>query len=337
MGARLFGHEFLAEKREEIGAERINRDQEYPQKRRPIERLIDDIGVAERKFPGDRQEDGVFAIEAGEWNHARHRQAADEKRPVRGGHDPPQAAEAADVDHAAHRVHHAPRGEKQQRLEKRMRDQVEYAGRHAQDRAGAQRQKHIAQMTDRRVGEDPLQVGLRHGNDRAQQGGQPADDRHHVQRQGRSGEKRHAPRDHIHPGGDHRRGVDQRADGRGAFHRVRQPDVQRKLRALAAGAEHQQQANRRADRAADDRLQAGQPSLPQNAGDRGRAAGRRIVEIERAVSGPDQKYSQGKAEIADPIDQERLLAGGGRRRLFVPESDEQIAAQADGFPKHVEQ
>ena len=45
--------------------------------------------------------------------------------------------------------------------------------------------------------------------------------------------------DHVDAGGDHGGGVDERGDGRGAFHGVGQPDVERKLRALAGGAEEQ--------------------------------------------------------------------------------------------------
>ena len=59
--------------------------------------------------------------------------------------------------------------------------------------------------------------------------------------------------------------------------------------------------------------------------------------FERAVGRPDQEHAQGEAEIADAIDQERLLAGRGRRGLLVPEADQQVAAQADRFPEHVQQ
>ena len=54
-------------------------------------------------------------------------------------------------------------------------------------------------------------------------------------------EQRAAAGDHINAGGDHGGGVDQGGDGRGAFHRVGQPDVQRELRRFAEGAEHQQE------------------------------------------------------------------------------------------------
>ena len=80
-------------------------------------------------------------------------------------------------------------------------------------------------------------------------------------------------------------------------------------------------------------LGIGQPRLAQHAGH----CRRRVVKVERAVGRPDQEQPEGEAEVADAIDQERLLAGRGRRGLFVPEADQQIAAQADRFPKHVEQ
>ena len=51
-------------------------------------------------------------------------------------------------------------------------------------------------------------------------------------------------RDHVDAGGDHGGGVDQCGDRRGAFHRVRQPDVERNLRGFAGGADHQQEGDR---------------------------------------------------------------------------------------------
>ncbi len=50
--------------------------------------------------------------------------------------------------------------------------------------------------------------------------------------------------DHVDARGHHGRRVDQRADWRGAFHGVRQPDVERNLRRLACGAGKQQQRDR---------------------------------------------------------------------------------------------
>ena len=77
-----------------------------------------------------------------------------------------QAAEAAHVDHVAHRVHHAAGAQEQQRLEERVREQVEHAGDDAQQRAGAQAQEHVAQLADRGIGQHALQIGLREGDQR---------------------------------------------------------------------------------------------------------------------------------------------------------------------------
>ena len=67
-----------------------------------------------------------------------------------------------------------------------------------------------------------------------------ADDGDDEHRDGRAGEERVHARDHVDAGGDHGGGVDQRADGRGAFHRVGQPDVERQLRRFADGAGEEQ-------------------------------------------------------------------------------------------------
>ena len=48
--------------------------------------------------------------------------------------------------------------------------------------------------------------------------------------------------DEIDAGGDHRGGVDECGDGRRAFHRVRQPGVQRELGRLADAAEEEAEA-----------------------------------------------------------------------------------------------
>ena len=51
--------------------------------------------------------------------------------------------------------------------------------------------------------------------------------------------------DHINACGNHGGGMNQGADRRRAFHRVRQPDVERNLRAFAGGSHEQQQADGR--------------------------------------------------------------------------------------------
>ena len=85
-------------------------------------------------------------------------------------HLPPQPAELADVDHAAHGVHHAAGAEEQEGLEKRVRNEVEHARGHAGLAARAQRQEHVSELTDGRIGQNPLQIGLRQGDQRGKAG-----------------------------------------------------------------------------------------------------------------------------------------------------------------------
>ena len=104
--------------------------------------------------------------------------------------------------------------------------------------------------------------------------------------------------DHVNAGGDHGGGVNKRGDWRGAFHGVRQPDVEGKLRALAGRAE--QQAKR------DDGENAALPGRI-----RGEFCGD-LAEGERAEVGQQQKHSDQEAEVADAVDDECLLARVGR-------------------------
>jgi hypothetical protein len=116
--------------------------------------------------------------------------------------------------------------------------------------------------------------------------------------------------------------VDQRRHRRRAFHRVRQPDIQRDLRALAGRADEQQQADRRQHAEVSDL-------------DRHRSRGiLHGAEVERAEGVEDQEHAEHEAPVADPVGDERLLAGVGRALLLVPVADQQVRAEAHPFPAH---
>ena len=110
----------------------------------------------------------------------------------------------------------------------------------------AERQEHEPELADGRVREDALQVGLRQRDERGEQRRDPADPRDRsICASGAQREQRRAAGEQVDAGRHHRRGVDQRRDRRRAFHRVRQPDVQRELRRLADRPAEQQQARGR--------------------------------------------------------------------------------------------
>src|SRR5205814_31841 len=93
-------------------------------------------------------EHGIFAPEAGKGEHAGKRQAPDEEGPMGVRHDSPEAAEMAHIDDATHGVHHAASAEKEERLEKGVREEVVHAAGHAGERTNAEGQKHVAELAD---------------------------------------------------------------------------------------------------------------------------------------------------------------------------------------------
>ena len=122
--------------------------------------------------------------------------------------------------------------------------------------------------------------------------------------------------DHVDAGRHHGGRMNQRADGRGAFHRVRQPGVQRKLRRLSDGADEQTE------------------------GDGGghvrwtdvRRCGEDLRVVERLEIDEDQKNREQKSGVADAIHDECFGGRFGRRHFFVVIADQQIGAEPDAFP-----
>ena len=62
-----------------------------------------------------------------------------------------------------------------------------------------------------------------------------------------------------------------------------------------------------------------------------------LAEAQRPEVDPDHDHAEAEPEVADAVDDERLLRRSRRRRLLVPEADEQVAAQADQLPADVEE
>ena len=144
--------------------------------------------------------------------------------------------------------------------------------------------------------------------------------------------------------------MNQSADGRRAFHRIGKPDVQWELGAFAAGAEQEQQANCCGDAAGSVvvRLDAGlaedtadQFCLARRFSPAGQASSgtccsirQRVVIVQRSVRTPNQEHRHGERKVAHAVDEKGLLSCGCCFGLLIPEADEQVAANADGFPKY---
>ena len=88
---------------------------------------------------------------------------------------------------------------------------------------------HVAELADCRVGHDTLDVGLGQGDGRPNDHRHSAGDRHDRHGDGRQVIQWSQSRDHEHASRDHRRSMNKCRDGGGAFHRIRQPDMERHL------------------------------------------------------------------------------------------------------------
>ena len=269
---------------------------------------------------GGLREDAVLAVKPAERRQASERQRAHHEGPERDRHLLAQPAHLPDVLLVVDRNDDGAGAQEQQRLEERMGRQMEHRRRRAVEANG---HHHVAELRERRIGQDALDVVLLDGDDGGQQGGEPANPRDDLQRMGAGDieQEEHAAK-HVHARGDHRRGMNQGADGRGAFHGVGQPDVQRKLRALAHRAAEDQQAGGRRQRAQGLRV-GGQGLLDH-------------VELQGAEGRPDRQDAEQEPEVPQTIGDEGFLACVRRRRSFKPETDEQVAGHADQFPEDEE-
>ncbi len=118
--------------------------------------------------------------------------------------------------------------------------------------------------------------------------------------------------------------MDQRADRGRAGHGVGKPDVERNLGRFARRADQQQQRDRRD---------------PARRGVYGQRLGLRkhLAEVERAEVNRDQKNGKREAEVADAVDDERLVSRRGGEVFQKIEADQQVAAQAHSFPSDKQQ
>src|SRR5215471_2547072 len=184
--------------------------------------------------------DFVFAEESGERKNSGDGQGGNSEGSGSGGYLPPKAAHFADVLLAGHRVNHAAGAEEQKRFEECMGRQMEDSG---GERSDTQGEKHVAELGDRGIGKDFLDVILNEGHGGSKNRSDCADDGNDVEGEGRKLIKGVHARNHVDAGSDHGGGVDQGADRRGAFHRVGEPDVERDLRGFSASADEKQKSN----------------------------------------------------------------------------------------------
>ena len=107
----------------------------------------------------------------------------------------------------------------------------------------AKRHKHIAELRAGRIGNHALDVVLHQADGGRKKGGRCADKHHHIHGRRRGFKQRRQTRHHEHARRYHGGGVNKSRNRGRAFHRVRQPSVEQKLRRFTHRADKQQQTD----------------------------------------------------------------------------------------------
>ena len=312
---------------EEPGPEDVVGGEEDREEREDEERPV--IGVrAERRI--ERPEEIVLREESRGEREPREGQRAQRERGRGEGH---RLAEPAHLEQVLRSdgVDHRARGEEEERLEERVGEEVEHP--HHRE-SGSDGEDHVAELGDRRVGDDPFDVGVHQGHRRGEEGGEAAypDDgelvgRGEPEEEGDDGEQ-------VDPGRDHRRRVDERAHGRRALHRIGKPDVERELGGLpgSPGEHHEARDGQRGRVAAHHAGEEGRGSVDELEAARGPTGSRAA----RRVGGEIDEDPEQEEDVPDPRHEERLLGRARRARLLVVEADQEVGADPDQLPEEEE-
>src|SRR5579863_1166588 len=186
---------------EEQQAKGVQRGDEHSEQHAPVGELRTDAVRG-----GDRIDDGVLGIEAGEERRSDQRQSADPAGDRSDRHVLGQATHLAHVLLVVHADDDRAGGQEQQRLEEGVRHQMEDGVAVGRD---TQRHRHVAELRERRVGDHALDVVVDDSQQPHEESGDGTDDQHERQRPFRVLEQRRHARHHEDAGRHHGGGVDQ--------------------------------------------------------------------------------------------------------------------------------
>ena len=234
----------------------------------------------------------------------------------------PEPAIVAHVLLMVHRMDDRARAEKEHRLEEGVGKEVEH--RHRID-PHPRRHEHVAKLRAGRIGDDALDVVLHKPDGRGKKGRERPDIDDQRLGLGREFIERRHPADEEHARRHHRRGMDERRDGRRPLHRVWQPGVQEKLRRLA----HRPDEEKNRDQIG--RVPLGPEEMHRRLGKR-RRRGKDIVEAHAVGQQEEREDPERKAEIAHAVDDEGLDRGRIGRGFAPVEADQQIGGNTHPLP-----
>ena len=196
---------------------------------------IKENGFRKEHFLGEK------AVEQG---HPGHRCRRDHRQCRGDRHGMPETGKPPQIAGAGFMVDD-PRRHKQRGLEGGVIEDVEDGGNQRKFAVHAQKQGDEAQMEDRRIGQKALHVVLEHRQITGHEQRSEARATDDPEPSFAPGQHRPKARQQKHPGLDHRRRMQKSGNRRRRGHRVRQPEMEGKLRAFGECAEGDQRQCRR--------------------------------------------------------------------------------------------
>ncbi len=258
--------------------------------------------------------------EAVEQRDAGHRQRGNDRQRAGERHQPAQAPQLAHVAGAGLMVDDAG-GHEQRGLEGGVVEDVEHAGHHRHRRGQAEQQGDQAQVGNGRVRQQAFQVVLEDRVPGTDQQGQRADAADRIEEQVAAGQRRMQPRQQEHAGLHHGGRVQVGRDRGRRCHRVRQPEVERELRALGEDAGQHQEQGVGVQRAGADLL----------------ASGQHHVQVEAADDAADQQHATEQGQATATGDHQRHACAFAGVLAVRPEADQQERTDAGHFPEDHQQ
>ena len=279
-------------------------------------------GRAHRAAHEQAFENQVLGPEAGKAREADNREEREDHHAGGNGGLLDEPAHLAHILFARERVDHGARTEEEGRLE-------EGVGEHVEDRSvkgtHARRHEHIAQLADRGVSEDLLDIVLEEARHRGPERRQHTDDSDDVKDHREDGEHASQTGKQVDTRSHHGRGMDKGRNRSRTRHGIGEPSEERNLSGLTRTADKEEETRQREHRKHNLDMTGRHDHLDE------RREGI-VIEDAGAAHRHEAEHTEQEADIAHAVHDERLVRRLAVIDILVPETDEEVRAEAYAFP-----
>ena len=219
-------------------------------------------------------------------------------------------------------MNHGTSAKEESRLEEGVR-------KHVEDRsvkgANTRSHEHVTELANGRVSKNLLDVVLEKTCNSSPESSEHTDHHDNVEHNREEGKHAAETGEQIDTGGHHRCGMDQGRNRSRTRHSIREPGEERNLSRLTRATDEEEDASDRENRndqvnvvTTDDHADEVRKHI--------------VVEDSRATDRHEAEHTEQEADIAHAVHDERLVRGLAVIDILVPETDEEVRAEAHAFP-----